>query len=174
MKYVPNCISVFRIIATICLLFIKPFTTEFCVIYTLAGVSDILDGWIARSTNNTSTTGAKLDSMADLLYYAVMVLKIFPVLLKRLPIAIWCMLGVIFLMRFICYGIVAIKYGQFASLHTYLNKLTGAIVFLIPFVIKSSFSTVFCTIGCIVAFVASVEELLIHLQRKKSGRYYRK
>lgn len=168
MKYVPNIISVFRIVATAALLFTSAFSNVFFGIYVLAGVSDVLDGWIARSTGNTSELGARLDSIADLLFYAVMAVKLFPVLLLRLPFIIWCMLGIVLVLRLASYGAVAIRYGRFASLHTYMNKLTGAVVFLVPFVIRTTFAVAFCVLGCIIALMAVLEELVIHV----SGNAY--
>lgn len=161
MKCVPNIISCFRIVATIVLLFLEPFTTQFFVIYALAGVSDVLDGWIARSTNNTTDTGAKLDSAADLMYYIVMAVKIFPVLMERLSVITWCVIGLIFALRIFSYCYIAIKYGTFASLHTYMNKLTGAVVFLMPFLIRTSYLGVYSVAGCAIALAATVEELVI-------------
>ena len=41
----------------------------------------MLDGTIARATNSTSEFGARLDSISDLIFYAVMIVKFFPILL---------------------------------------------------------------------------------------------
>ena len=84
-----NAITLLRISGTAVLLFLRPFSPAFFVVYTLTGVTDVLDGFVARKTGTASDFGAKLDSAADLLFYGVMLLKIFPVLsvilLHRLP-----------------------------------------------------------------------------------------
>ena len=54
MKNVPNFITCIRILGTIILLFIDPFTTGFYVLYTFCGVTDVLDGLIARKFNAIS------------------------------------------------------------------------------------------------------------------------
>ena len=41
-------------------------------IYTFAGLTDVLDGWLARKTGRASEFGARLDSVADLLFYSVL------------------------------------------------------------------------------------------------------
>ena len=75
-----NAITLLRISGTAVLLFLRPFSPAFFVVYTLTGVTDVLDGFVARKTGTASDFGAKLDSAADLLFYGVMLLKIFPVL----------------------------------------------------------------------------------------------
>lgn len=69
-KNVPNIISSFRIFLAIALLFACLFSNSdgsyFCLfLYLLAGISDILDGKIARKYNLSSKTGAALDLFAD-------------------------------------------------------------------------------------------------------------
>lgn len=166
-RYLPNYITVFRIISTIILIFMETFSTEFFTVYILAGLSDVVDGWIARRTNNTSETGAKLDSIADLMFYIVMVLKIMPILISRLPMYVWYMLGTVLVLRVISYGIAFVKYRQFASLHTYMNKVTGGVVFLVPFMIQTRIGAGFCMAGCTIAIIAVVEEIMIHSWNKK-------
>lgn len=164
---VPNLITTLRILGTIALLIPEPFTVPFFVIYTLCGITDILDGTIARLTKSTSQFGAKLDSVADLLFYGVMIIKIFPTLWKRLPFKIWIFVAVIVLIRISAYLVAAFKYHRFASLHTLTNKLTGLMVFAIPYAINLSIAVVFCFTAASVAFIASAEELLIHIRNKE-------
>lgn len=166
-KYLPNIITIFRIVATFFLMFLDVFSDVFFIVYILAGFTDVLDGFIARKMNNTSECGAKLDSMADLVYYIVMAVKIFPMLLKTLSRMLWCMLGIVLVLRMLSYGMAAVKFGQFASLHTYMNKLTGMTVFLMPFMIQSPIAVIFCTISGMIAIVAVVEELIIHFHNKE-------
>lgn len=159
---IPNIITGLRIIGTLCLLFTTPFSTEFFVIYSLCGVSDALDGFIARKTNTASELGAKLDSIADLVFYAVILYKISNVLWHELPSVIWYMVGFIVIIRLCSYAVAAIKYRGFVPLHTYLNKLTGFAVFMIPYIME--FAVWICFGVCIIAAAAAVEELLIHIR----------
>ena len=73
-------ITLVRIAGTMALIFLRPLSAIFYWIYTLAGVTDALDGWIARKTKTASEFGARLDSIADLFFYAVMLVRIFPIL----------------------------------------------------------------------------------------------
>jgi CDP-diacylglycerol--glycerol-3-phosphate 3-phosphatidyltransferase len=47
----------------------------FCVLYISAGVSDMVDGWVARKTNTVSDFGSKLDTVADIFFVAVCLVK---------------------------------------------------------------------------------------------------
>lgn len=163
---VPNFISTLRITGTACLLFIKPLTAAFYIVYTLSGISDALDGWIARSTNTTSELGAKLDSIADLLLYAVMIIRVFPELWKRLAVWIWYVLAVVLVIRLISYGYVAVKHHRFSAMHTYGNKVTGLLAFLVPYFLLLENATPACGVVVVVAFLSSAEELLLHLCMK--------
>ncbi len=165
-KYLPNIITFMRLVGAVCMIFTKPLSIWFYVLYSFCGISDLVDGWIARMTKNTSELGAKLDSIADLSFNAVMVIKTFPILWRELPMGIWIAVAAILALRIFSYLFVALKKRSFASLHTYMNKLTGFAVFTIPFYIKLSCSTILAAIGCTIAGLATVEELLIHLFRK--------
>lgn len=161
----PNCITALRIMGTLLLLFTVPLSVIFFVVYVLCGVSDVLDGWIARATNNSTEFGAKLDSIADLLFYLVMLIKLLPVLWRLFPSWIWYMVGGVLLLRLASYITAAVKFKRFASVHTRLNKLTGAAVFLIPFFIMLPCAVLYCSGVCILAGIASAQELLLHICR---------
>lgn len=163
----PNILTSLRIAGAACLMFITPLTPAFFVIYTLCGISDVLDGVIARAAHITTELGAKLDSAADLLFYSVMMIRMFPVLWERLPRLIWAYAGLVLALRLASYLTAAVKYHRFAALHTYLNKLTGLGVFMLPYFISTGIGTVYsfavCTVGCL----ASTEELIIHIIRRE-------
>lgn len=145
---IPNIITTLRIIGSICLLFTSPFSKEFFIIYSLCGVSDALDGFIARKTNTASEFGAKLDSISDLVFYAVMLYIIFPVLWYELPSVIWYIVSFIVIIRLCAYTVSVIKYRGFAPLHTYLNKLTGFAVFVIPYIMHCRFAVWIYALQC--------------------------
>lgn len=159
-------ITMLRIVGTLALLFLRPLSAGFFWLYALTGLTDVLDGWIARKTKTASDFGAKLDSFADLLFYAVMLLRIFPFLWNSLPNDIWYGVAIILIVRLAAYLIAAVKFHRFAALHTYLNKLTGGAVFLIPFLLPTPYAAIFCWIVCAVAAAASLEELVLHLRRQ--------
>ena len=166
-KNLPNYITSLRIIGTMAMLFMKPLSKIFLVTYAVAGITDVLDGFIARKMGSISELGSKLDSAADLLLYFVMLVKIFPVMWVTLPHAIWFAVGAIVAVRFCAYMVAAIKYKRFAAQHTYMNKASGLAVFTIPFAIVTIIAVPFCWGVCVVAMIASMEELIIHLLSKE-------
>ncbi|MGN0998555.1 MAG: CDP-alcohol phosphatidyltransferase family protein [Faecousia sp.] len=162
---IADCVTLLRMAGTLALLVLRPLSLAFLWVYALTGLTDVLDGWIARKTKTASPFGAKLDSIADLLFYAVMLLRIFPVLWQRLPVGIWWAVAGILAVRILAYLLAAVKYRLFASMHTWLNKLTGLAVFLIPFLLSTGFAALYCWGVCAVAAASAFEELAIHLIR---------
>ena len=125
-----NLITFCRILLSLLLLFFPALSPGFYGLYLAAGLSDMLDGFVARRTNSASPLGAKLDSMADLVFLAVCLIKLLPVL--TLPVWLWVWVGLIALLRLvnILSGFVCRK--KLVLLHTKANKLTGALLFLLP------------------------------------------
>lgn len=163
----PNFVTGLRMVGTFLLLFTKAFSPSFYAVYSICGISDVLDGFLARRTGTTSEFGARLDSVADLLFYTVMMIKILPTLAVRLPGEIWYWVGGILILRLAAYLVAAVKFRRFASMHTYLNKLTGLFVFIIPYFMKLPFFVLFCMTVCGIATIASVEELVMHICAKE-------
>lgn len=60
-----NIITAVRIVCSIALLFFPGFSPAFYTLYIVAGISDILDGTVARKTGTISEFGSKLDTVAD-------------------------------------------------------------------------------------------------------------
>ena len=125
-----NLITSCRILLSLLLLFFPALSPSFYGLYLAAGLSDMLDGFVARRTNSASPLGAKLDSMADVVFLAVCLIKLLPVL--TLPVWLWVWVGLIALLRLvnILSGFVCRK--KLVLLHTRANKLTGALLFLLP------------------------------------------
>lgn len=160
---IPNCITALRIVGTAVLLLAETFSPRYYFIYIFCGITDVLDGMIARLTRTTSTFGAKLDSAADLCFYSVSMIKLLPMLWRSLPRWIWVLVGTVVLTRIICYVLAAVRARQFASLHTNLNKATGAAVFLIPFaMLMPGVLTPFCMVTVLLSAAAAANELMIH------------
>ena len=77
---VANGITLFRILCSFALLFCMPLSLPFYAFYTAAGLSDIFDGIIARKTNTATKFGAKLDTLADIIFAAAVLIKLLPIL----------------------------------------------------------------------------------------------
>ena len=164
---IADTITSVRIVASLLLPFLPLRSARFIAVYTFTGLTDILYGWLARKTGTASDFGARLDSIADLLFYGIVLFRLIPVLWQMMPAVIWYVVAAVILMRLAAYIAAAVKYHQFASLHTLLNKLTGAALFLLPYVLAASTGIIYSWAVCILALAASAEELTIHFCQKE-------
>ena len=60
------------------------FSISFSIMYLFCGITDMVDGTIARKTKSMSEFGARLDTVADSVFVAVCFVKILP--LMQFPI----------------------------------------------------------------------------------------
>ena len=155
-KHIANIVTGCRILGSIMLLFFPAFSVEFYIIYILCGFSDMTDGTIARKTNSTSELGAKIDTAADIVFVTVSLIKILPAINVPQWLWIWGVIIAIIKIGNIILGYVYKK--QFISLHTVMNKITGLLLFLLPFTlslaeVKYSFIAV-----CSIATFAAIQE----------------
>ena len=67
-KYIANIITSCRILLSGAMLLFPVFSYGFYITYVFCGISDMLDGVVARKTNNTDEFGAKLDPIAARFY----------------------------------------------------------------------------------------------------------
>lgn len=160
-----NFISISRIIMSLLLILYIPTSLEFTFLYLAAGLSDILDGYIARLTETRSKLGARLDSFADLIFLIVVLTKILPIL--RISSYIILFMILIASIKLVSLIICKIKFNHFAFIHTLSSKATGFIVFIYYFFISSNLSRFYLYIICSIALISAGEELLIHINSNK-------
>lgn len=165
MKNIPNFLSTIRILLSLALLFLRPLGSAFYIVYILCGLSDALDGWLARRTNSTSSLGARLDSAADLMMTAVLLLILFPLLPLNKGTLLW--LAAIAGIRLTALLIGSIRYRSFAALHTWLNKATGFGLFALPLLLPFVQEYILVYAICSVATAASLEELAIQITSRE-------
>ena len=128
MKRLPNVISVLRIAGSIGLLFCDVAGWMFWALYALCGISDMVDGWLARNLQAESKTGAVLDSVADIVFVACCAIRLLPVLEIPVWLCIWA--GVIVFIKMVNQISALFVCKRFCFLHTVANKLTGLLLFL--------------------------------------------
>lgn len=165
MKIVPNIFSILRILLSTVLILLEPFSDLFWIIYFACGVSDILDGYIARKTNSASKLGALLDSIGDIIFMGIAIIVILPKIF--IPMKIWIWIILIAFVRVISLVIGYFKYHTFATLHTYTNKATGLLLFIFPFLYKFLNVNVLECVICTIASIAAIEELVINMTSSK-------
>ena len=97
--HLPNVISVLRVAGSIGLLFCVVPGWPFWVLYALCGISDMVDGWLARNLQAESKTGAVLDSVADIVFVACCAIRLLPILEIPVWLCIWA--GVIVFIKMV-------------------------------------------------------------------------
>ena len=156
MKNVANYISISRIIMSVLLLIPEAFTIAFYTIYIYCGISDMLDGFIARKSKNESKLGATLDSVADIIFVIVAMIKLLPILHLTKGLILWVVLiAFIKIVNVIC---SYIYYKKIELPHSIANKITGFILFIAPFIVVNNDQIVFEIIICSIATFAAVQE----------------
>ena len=151
-----NAITIFRMAASIVLLFCPVFSPAFYVFYIMAGVSDMLDGFVARKTNSASRFGARLDTIADFVFVVVCLIKLLPIL--SIPAWLYVWIGIIAFIKAvnIVSGFVVQK--RFVAVHSVMNKATGALLFLLPLTIPFLSLKYSAIVVCAPATVAAIQE----------------
>ena len=151
-----NAISIIRIPASIALLFCRAFSPAFYVFYIAAGLSDMLDGFVARKTDTVSKLGARLDTIADFAFVIVCLIKLLPVL--RITAWLYAWIGIIALIKAvnIVSGFAVQK--RFVAVHSVMNKATGALLFLLPLTIPAAPLNYSAVIVCAAATFAAIQE----------------
>ena len=137
----------------------------FWTLYLLCGLSDILDGAVARSTGTVSRLGERLDTIADIIFVAVWIVLFIPAIDVGRWLWIWT--GVIALIKVVnVISGLAMKKG-FVAKHTPANKATGLLLFLLPMVILLEVIKVpYIVLVCLLATFAAIQEG--HLIRTES------
>ena len=119
-----------RIVCSVFIVLTKPFTLLFGILYVVCGISDILDGFVARRMKQESELGVKLDSIADIIFISSVSIVLIPIIKIPSYILIW--IATVTFIRILSYLIGLKKFCTFTSLHTYANKLTGLLLFITP------------------------------------------
>ena len=154
-KNVANILTGFRILGSILLLFFPVFSEAFYSIYLLCGFSD-MNGTIARKTNSASELGAKMDTVADLVFVAVSLIKLLSTI--HIPRWLWIWGSVIAIIKIgnIIRGYVSKK--QFISLHTIMNKVTGLLLFLLTLTLSFVELKYSSLVVCSIATFSAIQE----------------
>lgn len=155
-----NVITGVRILCGLALLFFPAFTKWFYVIYLLGGLSDVLDGWVARRFGEVSDFGARLDTVADIVFFGVVLIKVFTGISFPLWIVLWVICIAVLRVASIVIGFFSSH--KLVSEHSIMNKISGLLLFLIPLcpgIFPWQTVTVLVVVTCVMATAASIQEL---------------
>ena len=170
-KHIANILTGCRILGSVFLLLFPAFSYGFYIIYLFCGFSDMIDGTIARKTNSVGRFGSQLDTVADLIFAAISLLKLLPVL--HVPGWLWIWGGAIAVIKIgnILLGFVFKK--KLISMHTIMNKATGLLLFLLPLTISFAELKYSAIAVCTVATFSAIQEgIYVITDRAGRGREF--
>ena len=151
-----NIITGIRIVCSIALLLCPVFSPAFYTLYIIAGVSDMIDGTVARKTGTVSEFGSRLDTVADFILVIVCLIKLLPVLHVPTWLIIWIIVIAVIKAINLLSGYVLRK--EIVVLHTVMNRVTGILLFALPLTL--TFIDLNCSgaIVCAAATFAAIQE----------------
>jgi len=183
LRKLPNALSISRILLCIGIIisaiYGEIFSWTTIIIFVVAGITDMLDGPLARRIKDGRTElGATLDSIADLVMIIVSIIVFIPAM------GLWGYLVVLYFMAITFKVIVpsligVLKHKEFISLHTYTFKTLVGFLFSIPilfFILQEldiaavSFMNVYALVIAISAYVFIAEEIVIILATNRPSR----
>lgn len=116
----------------------------------------MIDGTIARKTDTVTDFGSKLDSVADFIFIVICLVKIIPVL--KIPTYLLVWMGVIAVIKIINVISGFATQKKLVAVHSFSNKLTGALMFILPLTLPLIDIRYSGGIVCAVATFAAVNE----------------
>lgn len=161
---IANIITVSRMILSVLLFAFSPSSLLFQALYILCGVTDVLDGFVARKLRTESKTGALLDSIADLFFATVYAIKILPLL--KFNIWIWVWIAIIAVTKITGIILKSKREQKFFIEHSLFNKLTGILIFLLPLTVRIIDIKHSAIVVCVTASLSAVQEILKLTQAK--------
>lgn len=167
-RNIPNQITLLRILLIpflVYLSYVKNITV-LLVLYGIAGLTDFLDGFIARKFSMTTNFGAKLDNIADDLLGILTIFLLYlvvPGVIEKYLVIIVILVIMVILRAFI----IAIKFKNSTRLHLYTGKTAVTLIYVSFFSILLLNYSLVLVITFGVLFIALTEELIILLSQKK-------
>jgi CDP-diacylglycerol--glycerol-3-phosphate 3-phosphatidyltransferase len=153
---VANIITEIRIVLSAALLFRPALSPGFYALYIAAGFSDMIDGAVARRTGTASELGSRLDTIADIVFVLVCLIKLLPVLSAPIWLYIW--IAVIALIKLANIAAGYIRHKEFISVHSVINKVTGLLLFVFPLTLTFIDLRYSAAVVCMVATAAAIQE----------------
>lgn len=123
-----NVLTILRILCGLLILICPTFSKWYYFFYLLGGFTDAIDGTVARRLGKATDFGAKLDTAADFVFVAAVIIKI----AGAISVPIWLLLwiGTILVIKVSNAILGAIRYHKFVAVHSKMNKICGIAVFV--------------------------------------------
>ena len=151
-----NFITGIRILCSIALVFCPALSPAFYALYVIAGVSDMVDGRVARITHTESEFGSKLDTIADGVFVAVCLAKLLPILHLSAWQYAWIAVIAAIKVSNVVIGYATQK--KVVEVHSFMNKITGGVLFVLPLTLSFIDPLFSVSAVCLLATLAALQE----------------
>ena len=155
-----DAVTLSRIVFAVSVLFCAAFSIQFYAFYLLGGITDMIDGRVARKRNLQSSFGAKLDTVADCVFVTAVLIKVLPAL--HMPAWLWVWVGIIAFIKLTNLVSCLVVLRRIVPMHTVMNKVTGFMLFLLPLGTGMGFSwrglEIAVIAACSAATFAAIQE----------------
>ncbi|MGI6248320.1 MAG: CDP-alcohol phosphatidyltransferase family protein [Acutalibacteraceae bacterium] len=156
---IANAVTASRIIFAVLILFSDAFSMRFYFFYLFGALTDMIDGTIARKLNIKSSFGSLFDSIADCVFVLAVGMSILSDI--YVPVWLWVWLAIIIIIKIINLLSSLLMFNRLVPMHTSMNKITGVLVFILPFILNKGpwrvSAAAIIVIGCIATFAAVQE-----------------
>ena len=156
-KYIANIITGSRVAFSLPLLFVPLSSAWFYILYLFCGLTDMIDGTIARKMEAVSKFGARLDTVADFVFMFVCSIKMLPLI--HIPVWLWVWIIIVALIKIFNIALVFIHKKKLISIHSVLNKTTGFALFLLPLSLTFVETTYSVATICVLTTIAVMQEV---------------
>ena len=173
LKTIPNMLSISRLILIPAMLIPSYFIQDeqqarfvFLIMFIVIGVTDKLDGTLARYLNQTTALGAKLDTVADMVFYPLIALWLY-----RFESGVvgewWNLIYFLLALYFVKMIVGRMKFGYIPAFHTIGAKTFSASLyfFMILAILSPEFAKTIFPLLCVIGYINQLEETYILLTR---------
>ena len=130
MRRLADALTLIRLVCSPVLFVLRPDSAAFWILYAALGLTDALDGPLARASRQGPTErGAKLDSMADAVFFAALLAA----LLRMCRYPAWMLVWTALIAAARVLALVLrLRKGNRTPPHTFWDKAAGAVLFVTP------------------------------------------
>lgn len=155
-----NILTSIRIVCALFILIFPVFSKWYYLFYLFGGITDALDGAVARKSGNATAWGAKFDTIADIFFVLAVIFKMIGSIVVPSWLLIWISIIAIIKTGSVIIGFI--KHHRFDTVHSILNKACGIIVFVLPLLIGSECGwqkkALVVVFACVIASIAAIQE----------------
>ena len=151
-----NLLTGWRILSAALLLAFPPFSPAFWALYLSGGLSDMLDGPVARRTHTESALGARLDTIADCALLAASLVKLLP----AVSVPRWVLGAIAVIAAIKAVNVISgfVCCGRLVAAHTAMNRVAGGLLFALPLTLPVVPLAVTAPVVCAVTAFAAIQE----------------